>query len=371
MKLRVCALNVNSIINYDRRVALADLIRSNQFNICLLSETKLKNEQSPQFFGFQSFFQSNTSQRGGTAILVDDALATRNFRAITGPIEATYVEIKLNKNWIGFCAFYVNCHGTQLNDFLAFFRGFRSNVLLGGDSNSRLTRWGDSSDNSNGHFLETSSLELNPTIHNPPHGTYLGLAGASHIDKFITGHDFPLLTSATEVIGSFSDHSAIALSLMTPAPHKSYRKILAYDRANMIAYNRFVKTKLEALHIPYEVVLNDANLQALAESIEQILQTATRRFIPSHVIKHFFQFSGTTLRLHREITLQRRLLRSRQRNLIDGAYATIRKQIRQLKTLFMSNIKMDINRFYEEKIKNLLTTNEAFGHTFQYLQKTK
>lgn len=90
----MCALNCNSISNYDRRIALSELVRASGASICFLSETKLKQEQHPRFLGFKSFYQSNILPRGGTAILVDDTYPTLNFRTLNGPIEATYIEIK-------------------------------------------------------------------------------------------------------------------------------------------------------------------------------------------------------------------------------------------------------------------------------------
>lgn len=278
MNLRVCALNCNSITNYDRRIALSDLIRASCANVCLLSETKLKDSLNPRFLGFRAFYQSNSTQRGGTAILVDESLDTRNFRSYSGPIEATYIEIRVENSWLGFCSIYFNCRGISLNNFQSFFRGLNTKTIIGGDTNARLTRWGDTTDNANGKLLESVTLELGLSIHNPTHGTYHGPFGSSFIDKFITPANFPITIPAVTVSPSFSDHSIIAISLDLLVPKRSYRLMALYDKTNMTALNKFVERRLETLHLKSNAGHNDNELQEISTSVENIF-ALFRRFL--------------------------------------------------------------------------------------------
>lgn len=74
-KLKIGALNVNSIVAMYRRYCLQKFIDTNKFDVLLISETKLKSIHQPQFKGCK-FVRTNrpTAGGGGTGILIADPI---------------------------------------------------------------------------------------------------------------------------------------------------------------------------------------------------------------------------------------------------------------------------------------------------------
>lgn len=106
----VIAYNCNSIVNFDRVVALRKFIDCYKPDVLMISETKLKEGLRIPLINsnYNSFFQSNLTQRGGTAMLVHKSHLVRHFTRGNGPIEYTSVQIRVSDCWIKFFSCYLD-----------------------------------------------------------------------------------------------------------------------------------------------------------------------------------------------------------------------------------------------------------------------
>lgn len=124
MPLRVIALNVNSLLNFDRRMLLLNFIENNFADIYAISETKLDPNRNTKFRvnGFNIFHQKNAHNRGGTSIIINNSIRTRYVSTGLPPIEHVSLEFLAGNSWLGLSSVYLNSN-MPINryDFFRFF----------------------------------------------------------------------------------------------------------------------------------------------------------------------------------------------------------------------------------------------------------
>lgn len=150
-------------------------------------------------------------------------------------------------------------------------------TLFGGETNARLTQWKDSSNNSNGKLLNDTAICNNITIHHPPCGTFISLAGQTHIDKFLACSEFPFAISNIKVTASFSDHSAITITLNTLS--RSYLKVFTYELTDIADLNEFVEEKLRLISPSPEQQYESAALQNFHLQLNTISNSHLQRVL--------------------------------------------------------------------------------------------
>lgn len=91
MPFSIIALNVNSIINFDRKQLLAGFIRKNPADIYCLSETKFSKELRFAVPGYQVINQTHKHNVGGTCIIVKNSIKTQQRMFGSSPLEYSHV----------------------------------------------------------------------------------------------------------------------------------------------------------------------------------------------------------------------------------------------------------------------------------------
>lgn len=83
-RLKIAAINLNSISSIKRRNDLQKFITDNIINIALISESKLNSKHKVRFIGHNIIRtdRSNSTKGGGTAIIINNRI---NFTTISYP----------------------------------------------------------------------------------------------------------------------------------------------------------------------------------------------------------------------------------------------------------------------------------------------
>lgn len=84
MELRVASLNIDSIVNLNRRAELISSLQINRIDICLIQETKSDNKIKLRIPGYNVLRNDTIRGRAGTAIILRDYFNFRNHLRFCG-----------------------------------------------------------------------------------------------------------------------------------------------------------------------------------------------------------------------------------------------------------------------------------------------
>lgn len=168
-KLKIVQINVNSLIQINRRYDLHQFIGKHNPDIVLLSETKLNSKHRVQFVNFNIVRKDrkNSSQAGGTAILIRKDLKyssyTNNITNSFKTLETCIIRIPLATNKLLYIISAYYPSGNNNAHFKSeLFKLFESMDLenennyyiLGGDLNCKHTDWKNPTNNQKGCLLK-------------------------------------------------------------------------------------------------------------------------------------------------------------------------------------------------------------------------
>lgn len=169
--LKIFAINVNSLINIQRRLNLMEFINTHKPDIILLSETKLSEKHKINFENYDIVRKDrpNSKRSGGTAIIIDTKIKYQhlntNIENNNSGIEYTTIKIKMlnNHNLIIISIYCTSCNHTITESFFqteweAIFQKFdlknpNNYYIIAGDFNACHTKWGNRTNNIRGTKL--------------------------------------------------------------------------------------------------------------------------------------------------------------------------------------------------------------------------
>jgi len=167
-KIKIIAINVNSIIKNQRRASLMNIIKKQNPDIILLGETKLNKNHILRFENYNVIRSDRDDKNpgGGTAIIIRKSIKYSEI-TLTGIEEKKILEhtiIKLNikaKDTLYIIAAYAKC-GSQ-KEFIPNIKKIFSSLeldklenyyILAGDLNAKHTDWKNSNNNPRGIALK-------------------------------------------------------------------------------------------------------------------------------------------------------------------------------------------------------------------------
>jgi len=167
-KIKVIAINVNSIIKNQRRASLMNIINQQNPDIILISETKLNKSHILRFEKYNVIRndRSDTNQGGGTAILIKKSI---KYNEIATPIikkdnilESTVIKLNINtKENLYIIAAYARCGNQKefIPNIKKIFTALELDKLenyyiLAGDLNAKHTDWKNPNNNPRGVSLK-------------------------------------------------------------------------------------------------------------------------------------------------------------------------------------------------------------------------
>ena len=204
---KIISFNVNSVNRLYRRQQLDKLIKLNNPDFVLLSETHIATNHRLVISGFDSFITNRSTNGGGTAVLVKNTYRAKQISVGTCLFEYTAVSIYSNGGPITLVSVYAP---SGIADFTDINRFDQNRIIFGGDFNARHTTYGDKCNNTNGNKLASVlSCNDNVHLHHSDAPTCYRLPDGSFLDHFIT--DFPI-SKVKSLPLCFSDHCPIMTS---------------------------------------------------------------------------------------------------------------------------------------------------------------
>lgn len=176
-KLKVFAINVNSIVKNQRRASLLRLIEDHLPDILLLGETKLRNNHVLRFTNYHVIRDDRDALNagGGTAILIRKGI---KYEKVSIPvyenkfkvIEHTGIKCSLSSGDSLFIfSLYAKCGGQkefipELSELFRYFNlgEWKNYFIMAGDLNAKHTNWSNANNNARGvslnKWLETNNM---------------------------------------------------------------------------------------------------------------------------------------------------------------------------------------------------------------------
>ena len=105
-KLKIIAINVNSIVSHEKRRSFTPLIDQHDPDVVLIGETKLMLKHKLSFSNYNLIRtdRHNNRRGGGTAILIRKNIIYKRFSLSCGDrlniIENTVIKINFNHSWL-------------------------------------------------------------------------------------------------------------------------------------------------------------------------------------------------------------------------------------------------------------------------------
>lgn len=347
----IVSINVNSVRSYDKRNNLEQFIRSNQSNIVFLSETHLNVNSSFKVNGFNIFKQFRVdSNGGGTAILIKNGIKYRNIKTgCNNKIEFTAVEIFVNNLWLKLISIYIPPRSNLKADEIESFLNLNSTcpTIIGGDFNARNVEFGDSLTSQMGKTIAEFILNTGFVRFNTNIPTYKDI---SFIDAFIVSNEaMPFVINSSAVPINFSDHSAVFLYLkLISNCENKYKKLVAYNFADINKLNKFVEEKINSLELPICNNVNDNELENIINEFNNILTKAVEKFVPKIKVEvNKIKLSSQTEALKKHF---RNAANKFYRNRLSYNANILKSNMNIIKTSLNNSIKHDINIFYKNKL---------------------
>ena len=359
-KLKIIALNVNSIVTSNRRVKLQYFIQSHELDIMILNETKLNVKHKVRFPSYCTYRNDRlTDGGGGTAILVKnnikhEILNTPSIRSA----EASIVKLPLKGSSVSIVSFYNP--KKLLNEDMNTILKMDSNIFVGGDFNAKHVSWHNSNNNSNGNSLNNFLLNNNNIqIHYPNEFTCRRSANnPSTIDIAISKN---VNVSKPRVLLYDSDHDAVEyiLNLSNELNYESPIEHFMYKEAD---WSKF-KTAIHESLPDVDVQLNskddiDMNLKLLSE----VILIAMNESIPK---KRFSGCNDFPTEIKLLIDYKNKLRRKNHRK-----HGKLKPLINRLNILIDEKINNYRSNMLNGKLKNIRLDGKMYDNIGKLLNNT-
>lgn len=393
-KLKVVAINVNSIIRIERRSNLLGFIKSNEPDILLLGETKLNKTHNLTFehYNFIRTDRKNAQRGGGTAILLKK---TYKYTVITIAemsgfqcIETTVISLNLQE---GKKMYIISAYSPVSNapifkfEFEKIFELLKLNepqnfYLIAGDMNAKHTNWLNPVNDPRGVFvnnwMENNHINYKCILHSPVSPTYP--RGNSYLDICFSDARIKIETSNAiqsaidnnhiitklPVLPYDSDHYAISMTCCLEDDHQ----FILDQRDDSPAFNfgrtnwkRFQKklTNISANNIvPNDRNMSNCEIDDCIDMLDNQIESIIIQTVPR--VKHTSNMSAFSTpaikRLQQEksklVSAIFHLYRTNQNN-NNTLIATLKSMLKNIKTLLKQHFNNSINDYWYNKLSTI------------------
>jgi len=239
--IRVATWNANGVLN--RKHELEVFLKSENIDICLLSETHLTNSSDLDVLGYDCYKAVHPSNqpRGGSAILVKSTIKHNGESKIESEeVQLTTIKITSTKQDFNVGAVYCPPNRNIKKDIfkdLLDVHGHR--FLLGGDYNAKHIDWGSRMTSSRGRELRKAIQELGCCFHSTGKPTYWPTdinKIPDLVDFFITRRISVDFLSVEDNYDLDSDHSAVILNLSEKITKKLNKPTLTNNTTDWASF---------------------------------------------------------------------------------------------------------------------------------------
>lgn len=306
-RLKVIAINVNSIITNARRQSLANTLKKLKPDIALISETKLNNRHHFTLADYSIVRNDReTDSGGGTALLIKNnikfsIIAIKNKLKI---LEVSIIQIKLQKNKK---LFIISAYAPResnrnfIDDLDIVFNELKlqdtnSWYVLAGDLNARHPLWSDTSNHRGiylSNWIEENEFTYRNCLYGPEKPTFP--RSKAFLDLAICDSRLDITNLKEDKLKVFpfdSDHRGITFTIELPNELKiiienSKEHEFNFAKADWEAFQEFLKEN--AVPIPNNNNLTNNEIDSHLTDFNTLIQQAIKHAVPRYKKKDSFK----------------------------------------------------------------------------------
>lgn len=252
-RFRIMTWNANGLLQHKDDL-LAILIEQ-KIDVCLISETHFTKQSYLKMRGYKIYHavHPQNSARGGSAVMVKEELIHHEYKKIElQEFQSISVKVKLtchSSGMITIAAVYCPPRfSLKKPDYCDFLRNFTGKFIIGGDFNSKNTRWGSRLTTTKGKELQLAVDEYNCEVHSTRKPTYWPTDRAKIpdlLDFFITKYISPNTIEVEEEFDLNSDHSPIVLTIHSSAVKKPGAPQLINKYTDIESLKHMIENKID------------------------------------------------------------------------------------------------------------------------------
>ncbi|XP_057318750.1 uncharacterized protein LOC130663506 [Microplitis mediator] len=363
-KIKIAAINANSIGTIKRRYDLQTFIDQNEIDICLISETKLNAKHKVQLSNHQLVRtdRPNSTKGGGTAIAIHSKL---KFTTIHFP--------NSSKNKV------IDIYATQSNgqkfihELAKLMKDFKLDTsnnyyLIAGDFNAKSTSWGDMTSNDRGdkliEWMEAIYVEYKATLLSPKSPTFP--KAKSFLDHCIMDMRIDienLENGKLPILPYDSDHWAITLTISTDdcAPglleqQDTHLKARNFKKANWVKFRKHLLNNYDQdIKSLSDHNLSIEEIDNHIEQLESIITNSIKATIPliKKIEDYFLKYNNKSIkRLH---AYKSYLIRRQFDNIpiSNQEKSRIKLTIKRINKLIHKEFKNTVTAYWEAQTKSI------------------
>ena len=231
--LRIFNLNINGLNNRNKQLQLVDFIKFHRIDILMLQEHNLRNKNliCEELSSIcHVHINLSVNQKGGTAILFNRKLNYKFLNEeMSGDSRIISIKVIYYNNTLQFTNVYAPSGSNECErddffqkDLMFYLRGNTSNIFLGGDFNSVISKNDRSSSNvhiSKGFSNLVKSLQIKDAWfikNHDPQFTYVRQNYGSRLDRIYVKNLANCITSIKLIHTHLSDHSGVFMEIDLP-----------------------------------------------------------------------------------------------------------------------------------------------------------
>lgn len=252
-ELKIATWNANGLLQHVLELDL--FLRNEEIDICLISETHLKENQYIKILGYSFYHTPHPADtaRGGSAILIKSNIQHYTEQKISNrimQIAAITTQVK-NKEFIVAAIYCPPREPSSEDDFVRILSTFGNNFIIGGDFNAKHTFWGSRLINPRGKRLYMAARKANCEFFSSGAPTYwpTDTTKVPDLIDFFVGKGIGNNHTHTKNSDDLSsDHTPVILTLSNSITHIRMQPRLVNHKTNWddfkLNLERFVNLSL-------------------------------------------------------------------------------------------------------------------------------
>lgn len=350
--MRIATWNANGVLN--KKFELEAFLKTKNIDICLLSETHLKNDLD--MVGYRCYKASHPSghSRGGSAILVKSTIKHNEEFKIEAE-EVQLIMIKITSTKQDFNVGSVYCpprYNIKKNIFKDLLSASGSRFLLGGDYNAKHIDWGSRMTSTRGRELRKAIQEVGCCYHSTETPTYWPTDAnkiPDLIDFFISKRISSNFLNLEDNFDLDSDHSAVILNLSEKVIKKQSKPTLVNRTTDWVSFKHDI---IRNVNLNAELQTED-QLDSEVEGFIKLIQETAWKYT------RFSEYKPVSNNYPKEITDLIAQKRRARRKWQESRHPDDKTTVNRLSQTLKRKIKNFKSLAYENYIKNLSATKET------------
>lgn len=288
-KIKTLFWNARSITN--KKVEFLNLIRTQNIEIAILTETWLKEKAFSDALYDVIVCNREFAKGGGVAILIKKNIKYEIVSQLkTKVFETVSVKIKINSNEITFIAAYFpggNSNKQKLLDFkqdLNLFNKLSGNYIIAGDFNAMHTTWNCMRNNIWGKVLDQKLCHSNFSLHFPSTPTYVptnSKRSFSTLDLILTNIS-NFLDDPFTINELNSDHLPVVFNINQTASLTIPSPVFSFNKTKWNKFNNVLNKVLTTLNL--SEINTNSDMDIFVSKLHNALHDTINKVVPQKIL---------------------------------------------------------------------------------------